>query len=210
MRNKGLIISQLVIPLIILTMNLIFVKIAPIQSEDSPSLKMDFQHYPKNFVPFKVNESSEILSSLSSYYTEQISKTPSTTSFNLNDTKTIDSCTDFRNNIDEFLGCIGSKNVFTLTDNYIVASTFESKNESISITAHFNNQAFHAVPFTINLINNALFKYLTEANNSITVYNHPLPRTVEERAAEIQSKGLTGNFKKKSFLNYLSIGKKSF
>lgn len=38
--------------------------------------------------------------------------------------------------------------------NYMVGATFEDN----TITAWFNNQAFHTVPLTVNLINNAILK----------------------------------------------------
>lgn len=41
--------------------------------------------------------------------------------------------------------------------NYMVSTTFNGS----AITAWFNNQAFHTAPLTVNLVNNAILRYLS-------------------------------------------------
>lgn len=48
------------------------------------------------------------------------------------------------------------KSLSNVNLNYMVGTTF---NDSV-ITVWFNNQAYHTVPLTINLINNAILKYV--------------------------------------------------
>lgn len=206
-RNKGLFLSQLIIPLLVLIMNLIFLKIAPIKTEDLPSLKINIKSYADNFAPLRQTDQNQILNDVSSLYLKQFKNDKNTIPFSLNETKTVDSCLEYRYDMDEFLGCVGLSNIFTLTDHYIIGSTFDAKNENMSVIAHFNNQAFHAVPLALNAVNNALFKYFVSANNSITVFNHPLPRTVEEEATDLNSKSLTGRlfFLVRFFLYFLNF-----
>ena len=194
LRNKTLIISQLIIPLIILTINLIYLKYGPIKNEESPSLKIDIQRYAKNFVPYQLLNSNANLKDFSHVYTHQFKNTKNTRSYELNDTSIVKTCLNERQNIDEFIACLGALDIYSITDNYIVASTFDMIKENFSIIAHFNDQAFHTVPLTLNAVNNALFKYLVSANNTITVINHPLPRTVVDEVTDLQFKAITGIF----------------
>jgi hypothetical protein len=192
-RNKVLIISQLIIPIAILIINLVYLKYAPIKNEDSPSLQINIEQYGKNFVPFNlINTSDHLTNDLSKIYLNQINHTKNTQVFNLNDNKTVSLCLEHRDNIDHFLSCMGNIDVYYVVDGYLIASTFSNLNENLSIIAHFNDQVYHAVPLTLNLINNALFKLYTSINNSITVFNHPLPRTVEDEATDLQFKAITG------------------
>jgi ATP-binding cassette subfamily A (ABC1) protein 3 len=192
LRNKALIISQLVIPLVILTINLIYLKYGPIKNEESPALKIDIQRYANNFVPYQLLNSNAILKNISQFYSNQFKITKNTRSFELNDTTIVNTCLNKRQNIDEFLGCLGALDIYSITDKYIVASTFDIVKGNLSIIGHFNNQAFHTVPLALNVINNALFKYFSSANNSITVINHPLPRTVVDEVTDLQFKAITG------------------
>ncbi|XP_076054127.1 phospholipid-transporting ATPase ABCA3-like [Oratosquilla oratoria] len=66
--------------------------------------------------------------------------------------------------------------------NYMVAMVVESSQkkaeETVNVTAYFNNQPFHVLPLALGLVDNALFRYVTgKPNAAITVTNHPLPRT---------------------------------
>ncbi|KAL7030128.1 hypothetical protein ACKWTF_006533 [Chironomus riparius] len=67
--------------------------------------------------------------------------------------------------------------------NYMVGTTF---NESV-ITVWFNNQAYHTVPLTINLINNAILKSVSSIPKSIRVTNKPLPFTLGTRLVQLQA-----------------------
>lgn len=55
--------------------------------------------------------------------------------------------------------------------NYMVGTTFATD----AITVWFNNQAYHTVPLTVNLINNAILKATLGGEYSITLSNKPLP-----------------------------------
>jgi len=192
-RNKTLIISQLIIPILILIINLVYLKYGPIKNEESPSLQISIEKYGKNFVPFNlVNTNDYSINDLSKIYANQINITINSKAFNLNDNKTVELCSNQRDNIDQFLACMGEIDVYYIVDGYLIASTFSNQNDNLSIIAHFNDQIYHAVPLTLNLVNNALFKLYTSVNNSITVYNHPLPRTIQDEATDLQFKAITG------------------
>ena len=54
-RNKSLIISQILLPVIILLTNLLYIKYAIAEPDDSPALKIDLLSYDQNYIPFTIN-----------------------------------------------------------------------------------------------------------------------------------------------------------
>ena len=62
-RNVSLIVSQLIIPIAVLLINLLYLKYAPIKPGDSPLLQIDIGRYGNNFVPYdlKINNQSSNL-----------------------------------------------------------------------------------------------------------------------------------------------------
>lgn len=63
----------------------------------------------------------------------------------------------------------------TVNLNYMVGTTFAGN----VITVWFNNQAYHTVPLTVNLINNAILKGRLGDEYSITLTNKPLPFSLD-------------------------------
>ena len=69
---------------------------------------------------------------------------------------------------------------------YIVAAMFEgtdpaTSNQSLIATALFNNQPFHAISVSLSAMGNALLQLFVGETYSITTFNHPLPRTEDDR-----------------------------
>lgn len=188
LRNKILVISQLIVPVATLFMILILVKYGPIQLSDSVPLNISFDNYPLNYIPFKINNNSII----SNIYANKFKN-----SLNLNEASKLTNCSDSTSNIDNYLICIGNlpdTGLSLLTDNYLVGTTFTSDNK---IIGHFNNQPYHVAPLTLNLITNILFQFLTNLTHDdvkINVINHPMPRTPDEQINDIQKLGVVGGF----------------
>lgn len=76
-----------------------------------------------------------------------------------------------------------------INSKYLAASTIHHKN----ITAWFNNQAFHTVPLSLNLIHNAILKAFISKDYNIDITNYPLPYTVTTRFQQVKS-GQTSGF----------------
>ena len=52
-RNKSLFLSQLVLPIFIVCLYLLFIKYGPLKYDDSPPMSIQFSEYQiKNYVPF--------------------------------------------------------------------------------------------------------------------------------------------------------------
>lgn len=66
-----------------------------------------------------------------------------------------------------------------LTSEYIIGATVDNEN----ITAWFNNRPFHAVPISLNTVNNALLRAVGCTDCEINVGNFPLPFTAEARVS---------------------------
>lgn len=69
---------------------------------------------------------------------------------------------------------------------YMVAASFEgtdpaTHNQSFIATAFFNNQPFHAISISLSVMGNALLQLFSGSSYTITTYNHPLPRTDNDR-----------------------------
>ena len=68
---------------------------------------------------------------------------------------------------------------------YVVAASFEDSGNPTTVTALFNNQAYHSPAVALALVDNFLFKLLSGARASITVINHPQPRSALEVSEDI-------------------------
>lgn len=200
LRNKILIISQIVIPISVLIINLIYLKYGPIKPGDSPALTIDLSRYSSNTVLLEKNLNSndsqvnETAYDLIKTYTSNFDKYKNTKVLDLSDARAFTSCNSSRDSIDEFLSCIGRLSFNYIIDNYVVATEFNTKNDdTLEFIGHFNNQPYHVPPLAVNLISNSLFKhYGNSINNTITVINHPLPRNLQEKITDLQLKDMTG------------------
>ena len=157
-RNLTLIVSQLVIPIAVLLINLLYLKYAPIKPGDSPILQMDISRYGNNFVPYDLRSNQTWLAELSQVYASQFTQ-PNIVPFNLKDNSTVTMCGDKRRDIDEFLSCLGHLSYTYIIDDYVLGTDFEADaSNNATLIGHFNNQPFHVPPLTVNLLTNTLYK----------------------------------------------------
>lgn len=68
---------------------------------------------------------------------------------------------------------------------YIVAASFEDSGNHTTVTALFNNQAYHSPAVALALVDNVLFKLLSGTRASITAVNHPQPQSAVEALEDI-------------------------
>jgi ATP-binding cassette subfamily A (ABC1) protein 3 len=183
------------VPIVILLINLIYLKYAPIKAEDSPPLTMTIASYAENYVPFNVlNQKNQDLVRLGDLFKQRLESSPNTKAFILEDTSVVNLCKDKRDNINEFISCVGRISFNYIIDNYIIAADFnETDKGQLSALGYFNNQPFHVPPLALNTITNSLYNlYSNTKNRSITVINHPLPRNFEDKINDAQTKDATG------------------
>jgi len=185
------VLSQVLIPVIILTLNLSFLKFGTTPDGDLPSLKIDISPYGKNYLPINIKadsfQNNQTLQKMSNYFSSQFKDPNMSIVFNLNNANSIykNNCSDHRcDSIEKYLSVIGDYNFNVLDKEHYSAVDFLIKNSSqnVEITGHFNNQPFHILPLTLNLITNTLFKFYTNSStSSINLINHPLPRDESDK-----------------------------
>lgn len=178
--------------------NLFYLKYGPIKPEDSPSLEMTLNRYQKNFVPIKVNVSSdnehfEKISKLAQIYNNKIKEYKSSIPFYLENNSSASKCPFQRDTIDDYIGCLGRLSLSYIVDENIVATEFTvNEFNDISLIGHFNNQPFHVPPLAISLITSSLLTFYSNKSSRITVINHPLPRTLRDESIDLRLKDVAG------------------
>lgn len=186
-RNKALTITQMLIPVGVMLIQLLYLKYAPLKPADSPSAEIDMARYSRNYAPFQVNSDDQsminFLKQLSLVYEKQFEPFTNSEAFDLDQKSIYNQCNNSRNSINEYLLCVGELNIAYLNDNNVVGATFESDTSiNVSIIGHFNNQAYHVPPLTLNFITNTLLKFYSQLDQcKISVINHPLPRNLTEK-----------------------------
>ncbi len=199
-RNKALIISQLVIPIACLLINLIYLKYAPIKAEDSPPLAMNLSRYGQNYVPYTVYsegyETSSLypIAELSEIFHSKVNLNQNSRAFQLESRDIMKLCIESRDSIDHYLGCMGRLDMRNVIDSHVIGIDFNSfKNKTIKLVGHFNNQPFHVPSLTLNFITNSLYNLHTNSTNrTIKTINHPLPRILDDQLKDFQLKDRTG------------------
>ncbi|RNA07446.1 ATP-binding cassette sub-family A member 3-like, partial [Brachionus plicatilis] len=198
LRNKALISTQIVIPVCCLLINLFYLKYAPIKPEDSPALEITLNRYQHNFVPVKfnissLNENFDQVSKLAEIYKEYVDTFKSASSFYLENNSSASECPYQRNNIDEYIGCLGRLSLSYIVDDNLVATEFTVNHfNDISIIGHFNNQPFHVPPLALSLITSSMLTLYSNESSRITVINHPLPRNLKDKLNDMQLKDVAG------------------
>lgn len=103
LRNKTLVIAQIIIPIGVLIINLLSLRYGPIQPEDSPALPIDLIRYSHNYVPFTVvspnqttQDIAEFMRQLSGLFAQTVDSRSNSKAFEINQTDVINLCTDSR------------------------------------------------------------------------------------------------------------------
>ncbi|XP_046855006.1 phospholipid-transporting ATPase ABCA3-like isoform X2 [Xenia sp. Carnegie-2017] len=78
------------------------------------------------------------------------------------------------------------RNIGYFNRHYLVAATFTEANKKAIAKAWFNDQAYHAIAVALSAVDNAILKNSSgNKNKLITVTNHPLPRTTEQKSNDL-------------------------
>jgi ATP-binding cassette subfamily A (ABC1) protein 3 len=161
-RNKSLIISQLIIPIVILIINLVYIKYGPIKGGDSPSLNIQISKYGKNFIPVNTFKDKrllfnhETLGSLSNSYIEQFRKFPNAHAHYLNDTSTAKYCKNHRISIDDYLRCLGDFSYTIYNTEYFIGCEMHIDELADKIVCMFISHNYNIKNFIILNIYNFL------------------------------------------------------
>nr|APD26538.1 ATP-binding cassette transporter subfamily A member 3 X1 protein [Brachionus koreanus] len=189
-RNKSLFITQLLIPIGCVLINMIYLKYAPIKPSDSPPLTINLGSYQQNIAPFIYAKSDQFMTNIAQVFESNLKELKNTEVVSILENSYFDKCKSETQNIDDFLICLGLINGYYLIDRTVLAASF---NENNSIIGHFNNQGYHAPPLILNQITNALLKVYSDKNDAtITVVNHPLPRNTTEELNDALTRETAG------------------
>lgn len=169
-RHKASIISQLMMPCLFVLIALIVVKTMPKES-DSPALTLDVNMFGENYVAYNGKGSSAILKNLMVAIPDVLKSTDSH-SVHVDDKK----------HMQDYLLEQADKDLAVFNLNHPIAIQLNSNDKkNVSITAWFNNEAYHTPAVAVNTITNAILHAYT--NNSalkIVAVNDPLPTTTKE------------------------------
>lgn len=202
-RNKFLSTSQILIPIALVLINLLYIKYAVLEPEQSPALKMQLNDYGHNYAPYLINGNTEkngYFFKISKIYENMLNSYLMTKSFQLNETKFVGLCQSSRKSIENYLSCLGRESFRMLNKEHFVAIEFNS--DKNRIIGHFNNQPYHVPPLVLNLITNSLLKYYTNSSDSsITVINKPLPKKNSQILKDSTSANLN-SFRLATALNF--------
>ncbi|XP_012866696.1 PREDICTED: ATP-binding cassette sub-family A member 3-like [Dipodomys ordii] len=111
-----------------------------------------------------------------------------------NDCKEVGGCKMFGYPIEEFLLRKAKEEPENFDRLYVVAASFEVKDNATIVTALFNNQAYHSPAVALALVDNLLFRLLSGASASITTSNYPQPQTEEELSESLLYQGAKGYY----------------
>ena len=67
-------------------------------------------------------------------------------------------------NMTEYLSAVAEDDMEGFKQSYMTAASFISDDTAAGILAHFNNEAFHTPPLSVNVISNALLRYANISN----------------------------------------------
>ena len=72
-------------------------------------------------------------------------------------------------NMTEYLSAVAEDDMEGFKQSYMTAASFISDDTDAGILAHFNNEAFHTPPLSVNVISNALLRYAVISNTPLSV-----------------------------------------
>ncbi|XP_058142278.1 phospholipid-transporting ATPase ABCA3-like [Dasypus novemcinctus] len=142
------------------------------KEHDEPARKMNLHQYGQTIVPFSISKNSKLSQAFS---------------------KHLDSVLTSENQI---LKKVQGNILNYLLENKdcvrscIVALSIEAKIDEIIFTILFNNEAYHSPSISLAVLDNVLFMLLSGPNASITVFNKPQPRIVDDDLNDELTNGL--------------------
>ncbi|CAL1544560.1 unnamed protein product [Lymnaea stagnalis] len=181
-RNKLVTVTQLIVPLFFTVMGLVALKTLP-SFTDMPALKLVASEYGENFIPYASGLSDS--DKIAQWFAQQFENQRSSIPVNISNQAGFESDPD----IMKYLAKKGMADIGTYNLKYMIAGSFNKSSDQpgYTVTAYFNNQAYHSIAISLGAIYNALLSYFTNSSEySIATFNHPLPRLT---ANKIQDEG---------------------
>ncbi|XP_044533338.1 phospholipid-transporting ATPase ABCA3-like, partial [Gracilinanus agilis] len=156
-----LMLIQIFAILVCLTLTIKAYKIN-LESSKTPFLQMKLNVYGETIVPFFISNNTRLHPKLSDYVSDAIKaeeQLPMKISYSM----------------DDFLIYQATQDRATFDENFLVAISFQDHENKTIVTALFNNQAYHAAPMALAMVDNILYKLFFDHRASITITNNPQP-----------------------------------
>ncbi|XP_069859783.1 ATP-binding cassette sub-family A member 17-like isoform X1 [Dipodomys merriami] len=180
-RNWMVMLSiQILVPLVVIVFTLMFFSFQT-KSLESVPLKLTLKTYGRTIVPFFVSQNFTLDTQLSNHFADML-EAEGQIPLQIPDP------------IEEFLLRKAKEEPENFDRLYVVAASFEVKDNATIVTALFNNQAYHSPAVALALVDNLLFRLLSGASASITTSNYPQPQTEEELSESLLYQGAKGYY----------------
>lgn len=172
-RNKFLIFSQLFLPALLLYIANSTNQLRTDQFEYSPPLKLSLDPFPKSYVTLFHETNNQDVNGIASVY--NTSFTSPKIEFNVIPLKEND-----LNATTNYLVDLGKKDLAKYNLYHLIGARFSLQakdSKQLSLTALFNNQAFHASAISLAYLDEVLLKHVLDQDQlKYGVWNHPMPK----------------------------------
>ncbi|XP_071796832.1 phospholipid-transporting ATPase ABCA3-like [Asterias amurensis] len=176
-RNLLIMAVQLLIPLAMTAVALIAAKTFPALGE-SPPLAVDISSYGHTDMPYFVSNVNEsMLKAVGTSFEEYARHLKQKPVY-------VNNVTEFNKDLMAYLIHEGSKELVSFNRKDLAAALLAVKDQRIFGTALFNNQPYHAAPAALSALDNAFLRHYLNTSYTVTTINHPLPRTIHEKAQD--------------------------
>ncbi|XP_058536329.1 ATP-binding cassette sub-family A member 17-like isoform X1 [Ochotona princeps] len=180
-RNWMLILSiQMLVPLVIIMLSLFFFNLR-VENMASVPLELSLKTYGQTVVPFSVPQNSRLDPQLSERFASMLvaeGQIP----------------LEVPGSIETFLLKKAKEKPEDFNKFYLVAASFRDEGNHTTVTALFNNQAYHSPALAVTMVDNFLFKLLSGAGASIRTSNYPQPQSEMEISENVLYQGPKGHY----------------
>uniref|UniRef100_A0A2R8N2T9 ATP binding cassette subfamily A member 3 n=1 Tax=Callithrix jacchus TaxID=9483 RepID=A0A2R8N2T9_CALJA len=176
-REWKMVAAQVLVPVTCVTLALLAINYSS-ELFDDPMLRLTLGEYGRTVVPFSIPGTSRLGQQLSEHLKDSLQAEEQEPREVLGD-------------LEEFLIFRASVEGGGFNERCLVAVSFRDVGER-TVTALFNNQAYHSPATALAVVDNLLFKLLCGPHASIVVSNFPQPRSALQAAKDQFNEGRKG------------------
>ncbi len=168
-------LTQLFVPLFFTIMALTVIKVIP-KATNNPPLLLNLQPFGTNNVVSSSGNNttaSPQTQKLAAVYNKQFLEA-GVNNIYLNNESSDES-------VSEYLVKVGEGSIGDYNNLYMIAASFLQMNNSVNVTALFNDQSYHTPAITLNAIDNTLLQYYVNNSYTLNTINEPLPGSIKDQ-----------------------------
>ncbi|XP_068946900.1 phospholipid-transporting ATPase ABCA3-like [Petaurus breviceps papuanus] len=168
-REWKILTAQILVPLTVTSIAFMSINYSP-KIADPPALKLSLNAYHEITVPYNFSGTSALDPNLKKVFIQMLISNGHI-------------AMPVPENMEDQLLSVASKRE-GFDEHCLVAISFKQHGNHTLITTFFNNQAYHTPVTAVTMLDNILFKSLSGPQASITISNHPQPRSASQAAEE--------------------------